>query len=171
MTVRKQTGGSLLELAVMGTVIGVLATVFLNHMLRYQEIAEKTVMEATLINMRTGLKWRMAELMAEDRLRELGAVAGENPIDWLAAPPSNYLGRLDNPEPDSLPRGSWYYDNGRRELVYLPDRARHLRPGPDGEKRISFHVTARTQAGKNGGPARVEGVTLSPLIPYDWPVF
>lgn len=167
----KQTGGSLLELAVMGAVIGMLATVFLNYMQRYQEVAEKTVMETTVINMRTGLKWRIAELMVQDRMRDMKDVARENPIKWLAAPPSNYLGEFDNPNAESLPRGSWYYDSGSRQLVYLPDRAQHLKPGQDGTKTIRFRVTAKTHAGGNGAPPRVEGVTLAPVIPYDWPVF
>lgn len=168
---KKQIGSNLLELAVAGAIIGTIATVFLGYMLRYQEVAEKTVMETTVINMRTGLHWRMAELMAQDKMRDMSAVAQENPIQWLAAPPSNYLGQLDDPAPDAIPPGSWYYDNGRRQLVYRPDRARHLKPGPDGEKLIRFRVTAKTQAGENGAPPRVEGVTLSPVIPYDWPVF
>jgi general secretion pathway protein G len=167
----KQSGGTLLELAVVGAVIGILATIFLGYVLRYQEVAEKTVMETTVINMRTGLRWRTAELLVQDRARDLAIVAQENPINWLAAAPSNYLGQLDNPAPASLPRGSWYYDNTRRQLVYLPDRSRRLKPGPDGEKIIRFHVTAKTHPGENGAPARVEGVTLSPVIPYDWPVF
>ncbi len=168
---KKQTGGTLLELAVAGIVIGIIATVFLGYMLRYQEVAEKTVMETTVINMRTGLKWRIAELMVQDKMRDLAVVAQENPINWLAAAPSNYLGEFDNPAPESLQPGSWYYDNGRRQLVYLPDRSYHLKPGPDGEKIIRFRVTAKTHPGENGAPARVEGVTLSLVIPYDWPVF
>ncbi len=167
----KQTGGTLLELAVAGAIIGIIATVFLGYMLRYQEVAEKTVMETTVINMRTGLNLRMAELMATDRMRDMGAVAQQNPIDWLESPPPNYLGQLDNPEPDAIPPGNWYYDSGRRQLVYRPDRARYLKPGPDGEKLIRFRVTAKTHPGQNSRPARVEGVTLTPVIPYDWPVF
>lgn len=165
----KQTGSTLLELAVAGAVIGIIVTVFLSHMLRYQEVAEKTVMETTVINMRTGLKWRMAELMVKDRMQDLGAVAQENPIDWLAAPPANYVGQLADPA--AAPPGSWYYDIGSRQLVYRPDRSRHLRPGPGGEKLIRFRVTATTHPGENGAPPRVEGVTLSAVVPYDWPVF
>lgn len=167
----RQSGSNLLELAVAGTIIGVIATVFLSYMLRYQEVAEKTVMEATVINMRTGLYLRMADLMAQDKLRDMGAVARENPISWLAGPPPNYLGQFDNPIPENLPSGSWYYDTRQRQLVYLPARARHLKPAPDGQKIIRFQVVAITSPGSNGGPPRVEGVTLSPLIPYDWAVF
>lgn len=168
---KKQTGSTLLELAVAGSVIGILVAVFLNQVLRYQELAEKTVMETTVINMRTGLHWRMAELMLQDRMRDLGAVAQENPINWLAAPPPNYLGTLAGPAPDTVPPGSWYYDTESRQLVYRPDRSRHLQPGPGGEKLIRFRVTATTRPGEKGAPPQVEGVTLSPVVPYDWPVF
>lgn len=167
----RQAGSNLLELAVAGTLIGVIATLFLGYMLRYQEVAEKTVMETTVINMRTGLNLRMAELMAQGKVLDMGGVARENPITWLASPPPNYLGQLDNPAPETLPTGSWYYDNTRSQLVYLPARSRHLKPAPNGEKLIRFRVTAKTSPGKNGAPPKVEGVTLSPLIPYDWAVF
>jgi len=167
----RQTGSTLLELAVAGAIIGVLAAILLGQLMRYQEIAEKTVMETTVINMRTGLKWRMAELMVSDRMQDLGAVAQDNPVDWLAAPPSNYLGPLAAPAPDTIPPGSWYYDTESRQLVYRPDRARHLKPGPDGEKLIRFRVTATTHPAEKGRPPRVEGVTLSPVVPYDWPIF
>lgn len=167
----RQSGSNLLELAVAGTLIGIIAAVFLSYMLRYQEVAEKTVMEATVINMRTGLNLRMAELMVQDKMHEMDAVARENPINWLAGPPPNYLGQLDNPVPEKLARGSWYFDNSHQQLVYLPDRSRHLKPAPDGEKLIRFRVTAQISPGRNGAPPRVEGVTLSPVIPYDWPVF
>lgn len=170
---KKQTGFTLLELAVAGIVIGILATILLNRMQRYQEIAEKTVMEATVVNMRSGLRLRVAELMMQDRMDEMGSLSRENPIAWLEAPPPNYLGQLAQPEQHAIPPGNWYFDQGRQELVYLPDRGRYFKPGPDREKAIRFHVTAVTRKQGEGDNARtrVEGVTLAPVKPYDWPVF
>lgn len=167
MTNRKQTGGTLLELAVASIIIAALAIFLLNRMQRYQEVAEKTVMETTVVNMRSGLRLRVAELMVQGRMDEMDKLSRENPVSWLEAPPFNYVGPVDNPEQQAIPPGSWYFDTTRRELVYLPDRSRHFKPGPDGEKAVRFRVTAT--AGQGGG--RVEGINISPVSPYDWPVF
>jgi general secretion pathway protein G len=169
--IRKQAGSTLLELMVMGSIIGILALVLLDRTLRYQEVAEKTVMETTFFNMRTGLHLRMAELMIKNRMQDMGLVARENPINWLEAPPPNYIGEIDKPDPEQIPLGSWYYDSGRRQLVYVPERTRHLRPGPGGEKVIRYQVTSTTRPDQGEGAPKVEGVTLAPVIPYDWPVF
>lgn len=168
---QKQRGGSLLELAVVGIVLGVLAFVLLQRLLRYQELAEKTVMETTVVNMRSGLRLKVAELTMRQRTDEIRHLVGQNPIDWLESPPPNYLGEIDDPARNPLPPGSWYYDKTSHELVYLPDRNRHLRPAADGRKIIRFHVTSTIQqAGKANGEA-LQSVTISPVMPYDWPVF
>lgn len=173
LTFRKQTGFSLLELAVAGAVIAILAVILLDRLLRYQEVAEKSVMETTVIHMRTGLKVRIAELMIQGRMDELDKLNRENPMSWLEAPPPNYVGQLDHPEQRAIPPGSWYFDTGRQELVYLPSRARYLKPGPDGTKAIRFHATTvtRQQAASDGATPAVESVVLPPAIPYDWSVF
>lgn len=163
---RKQTGGTLLELAVASIIIAALAIFLLNRMQRYQEIAEKTVMETTVVNMRSGLRLRVAELMVQGRMGEMGSLSRENPISWLEASPPNYAGELKHPEQQAIPPGSWYFDTARRQLVYLPDRSRYFKPGTDGEKAIRFRVTAT--AGQGG---RVEGINISLVSPYDWPVF
>lgn len=164
---KKQTGGTLLELAVASIIIAVLAVLLLNRMQRYQEAAEKTVMETTVVNMRSGLRWRVAELMVQGRMDEMGRLSRESPVLWLEAPPSNYVGPVDNPEQQAIPPGSWYFDTTRRELVYLPDRSKYFRPGPDGEKAVRYRVTAT--AGQRNG--QVEGINISLVRPYDWPVF
>jgi competence protein ComGC len=168
---RRQTGSTLLELAVVGIIIGILAMILLNRLLRYQEVAEKTVMETTVINMRSGLRLHIAELMIQNKMNEMGKLARENPILWLEAPPPNYIGQLDHPGQHAIPPGSWYFDEERQELVYVPDRDKYLKPGPDGIKAIRFHVTAMTWQGEKGATPVVEGVTINPVVPYDWPVF
>ncbi len=173
MTIRKQTGGTLLELAVAGIVIGILAAVLLNRLLRYQELAEKTAMEATVVNMRSGLRMRAAELVIQGRTDEIGQLGRGNPIMWLDTLPPNYAGELDHPDQGAVKPGSWYFDGARQELVYLPARSSHLKPGPDGTKAIRFRVTTVTRQAETGlAPApALAGVAITPLVPYDWPVF
>ena len=168
---RKQNGFTLLELAVAIITIGILASIFLNRMQRYQEFVEKTVVEATVANIRSGLRLRVAELIMQDRMNEMGSLSRENPMSWLEAPPSNYVGQLAQAQDQRTPPGSWYFDQGRHELVYLLDRSRYFHPGRDGQKAIRFRVIASTRKQAANDSDRVEGISLAPVASYDWAVF
>ncbi|HTN65137.1 MAG TPA: type II secretion system protein, partial [Burkholderiaceae bacterium] len=87
-------GASRLELLIAVIVIGIVAGLLLERLTRYQEYAEKTVMEATIANLRSGLRVRVAELMVGGQMGRMGDLLRENPITWLAAPPANYAGAL-----------------------------------------------------------------------------
>ena len=167
----KQTGFTLLELAIVILLIGIVASIFLNRMQRYQELAEKTVVEATVANMRSGLRYRVAELMMNGRMNEMVSLSRENPMSWLKAPPSNYLGQLSQPQQKRIPPGSWYFDQAQHDLVYLPEHARYFKPGPDGQKAIHFRVIASTRKQATNDSDRVEGISLAPVASYDWAVF
>jgi len=170
-TPEKQTGFTLLELSIVVLLIGILASVLLNRTLRYQEFAEKTVVEATVANMRSGLRYRIAELMMSDRMNEMGSLSHENPMSWLKTPPSNYLGHLGQAQAQRIPPGSWYFDTERHELVYLLQHVRYFQPGPDGQKAMRFRVTASTRKNAANDSIRVEGIRLAPVASYDWAVF
>jgi prepilin-type N-terminal cleavage/methylation domain-containing protein len=168
---QKQAGFTLLELAIVIMLIGILASIFLSRMQRYQEFAEKTVVEATLANMRSGMRYRIAELMMNGRMNEMGSLSRENPMSWLKASPSNYLGQFAQAQDQRIPPGSWYFDQRRHELVYLLQHSRYFKPGPDGQKVIRFRVITSTQKQAANNSVRVEGISLAPVGPYDWIVF
>ena len=63
----RQAGATLVELAVAATVLAVLAAVFLLRLLDAQEQAEKISMEATVENMRAGLRAQVGALLIADR--------------------------------------------------------------------------------------------------------
>lgn len=102
--------------------IGVIGWFWIAALLDLQATAEKTTLDLTVRNMRTGLQLRMGELMLASRVREIPALAGQNPVQWLAQPPERYLGELDAPPQNPAPR-SWYFDRRTRELVYYPGAA------------------------------------------------
>ncbi len=168
---KKQTGFSLVELAIVILILSVLVIVFLSRMQRYQELAEKTVVEATLANMRSGLRYRVAELMMNGRMNEMSSLSRENPMSWLKAPPSNYLGQLASVQDESIPPGSWYFDQRQHELIYLLQHSRYFKPGPDEQKMIRFRVITSTPKQAANTSARVEGISLAPVGSYDWVVF
>lgn len=161
----REHGFSLFELLLSASVISVIAVLLLDRLLDYQAYAERTAMEVTVVNMRSGLRLSVAELMTQDRMQEVGKLVNENPVHWLETPPPNYLGELVHPLPKNLEQGNWYFDTTTRELVYLPrDNRFFTAPWRDRKEAIRFHVISVRQApGKGGGSgSRIEWVTLAP---------
>jgi len=128
-------------MALMGIFLGVL----LERALYYQEYAEKTAMESTVENIRTGLRYKVADLILANRMSEIPALADENPMDWLAERPPNYLGELDWVPADE-PQGQWYFDKRNRELVYTVNNRRHFSPSAYREFSVRYRAM-RTSAG------------------------
>lgn len=167
----RQTGFTLLELAVVAIIIAILAGIFFNRMLRYQEFAEKTVLEATVADLRSALRLKVAELMIQNRMNEIGNISRENPMSWLTLAPANYVGELKQPMQQPVPPGSWYFDPDHHELVYLLQRSRYFKPGPDGQKLVRYRIILLTRKSQNNANAVIEGVRLTRTTPYEWLVF
>ncbi|MFA6986497.1 MAG: prepilin-type N-terminal cleavage/methylation domain-containing protein [Arenimonas sp.] len=159
---RGQRGYSLFELVCVILVVSVLGLVLLDRALRYQAMAEKTAMELTIMNMRSGLRLRVAELMMADRTNELGGLVQDNPIRWLEKPPANYLGEIHNPQRARLPVDTWHFDPDRRELVYLLRRNRFFGDEPAEETAVVLKVTAvqRAPAIEGSSAQKTEGLAL-----------
>lgn len=158
----KQLGFTLFELLGIILVVSVLSILLFDRFLGYQALAEKTAMEMTVINMRSGLRLRVAELMMQDKMNEIGSLVHENPINWLAAPPPNYIGTFQNPEQHAIPTNAWYFDTRRQELVYIPGRDNIFGVDIAHETALRFRVTAVERPPVNGREAvpKVEGVML-----------
>ncbi|WP_148415467.1 hypothetical protein [Noviherbaspirillum massiliense] len=166
----REGGFSRFEFGVCTILAGVLAAVFLHYLLRYQEQAEKIAMETTVINMRSGLRLRIAELMTLDRMNEAGTLLQENPVNWLETPPPNYLGEMADSTRADIPAGNWYFDTARRELVYLPRLARYFEADPGAETAIRFRVTAifSSPSGNGKAQAKAQGIAIVPVHSYIW---
>jgi general secretion pathway protein G len=159
---RGQRGYSMFELVCVIVVVSLLILVMLDRTLRYQAMAEKSSMELTIRNMRSGLNLRVAELMMAERADEIGKLVEENPINWLEKPPPNYLGEIHNPQFVRLPPDTWYFDPDRRQLVYMLRRNRFFGADPADGKPVILRVTAvrRASPTASGGPQKLEGVAL-----------
>lgn len=127
LRVRCQSGATRFELIVCAALFGVLVLLFLERTLYYQEYAEKTAMEMTAENIRTGLRFRVANLILANRMSEIPTLADENPMNWLAEKPENYLGERDS-SPVTPLEGTWYFDKRNRELIYTVHNRRHFSP-------------------------------------------
>lgn len=144
-------GFTLLELAVVICLVGIFAAVALDRFLRYQEIAEKAAMEATIGALRSAQAMQASARILRQGLKSVASLADENPIDWLAAHPAGYRGALyDSREADAT-GGSWYFDLRNKELAYVPERTRFFTPGADGRRVIRFRAIATIEKDERAG--------------------
>ena len=165
----RQPGASRFELLVCVALIGVFMAVFLERALYYQEYAEKMAMDMTVENMRTGLRYRVADLMLANRMSQISTLADENPMDWLADKPDNYFGeRASATAPHS--DGMWYFDRQKRELVYTVNNRRHFLPSVNRDFTVRFRaMRLKTPVALGGSGATGEvWVRLALVSDYRW---
>lgn len=161
-----QRGYSRFELVFVIIIASIVMLVLLDRTRHFQALAEKHAMQMTIINMRSGLRLQVAELLIAERMDEVDDLVTENPINWLEAPPPNYLGELRNPQRSTLPGNTWYFDPGRRELVYIPHRGNFFWEDPAGEKTVVLRVTAakRSPVIVGSGAPKVQGIALVQVL-------
>jgi hypothetical protein len=100
--------------------------------------------------------------------RKIESLARANPIDWLMEPPPGYRGEFRAPQP-AVPRGSWYFDATRNELVYVPILDAHLEPLADGSKRLRFRVRLDFEpTGPDSKRKLIAAMRVEPVTPYTW---
>jgi general secretion pathway protein G len=168
--VQRQSGASRLEMLVAGAVVAVLAIALLERLSFYQEYAEKAAMDLTIASMRAGMRSEVAGLLIADRVSEIQTLADRNPISWLKRAPENYLGELDGP-PAEEPRGKWYFDRKRRELVYTANNRRHFTPSVyrDYTVRVRpMRLLSMTDPERGTPPKGPEWVALVVVNDYRW---
>lgn len=140
--------------------IAVLSLWLLSALQRMQVVVERMVVEQTVQNIRTGLKVAMAEAVISGREAEIAGWAGENPVRWLVAPPSDYRGEC-HPGIEAA-EGEWCFERASGDLVYRPRHADGVR-GADGRAptALRWRVSLVHGANQNDGAGwlRVENVT------------
>lgn len=162
-------GASRIELIVSIVLLAIFLTVFLERALYYQEYGEMTAMEMTVANMRAGLRFRVADLIMNNRVSEIATLADENPIQWLGSRPENYLGEYDSaPEADAA--GKWYFDRTQHELVYTVNNRRHFVParGADYTLRYRAMPVQPPQPAAGNGSRVPKWISLVQLQEYAW---
>ncbi|MGK5037728.1 type II secretion system protein [Janthinobacterium sp. LB3P118] len=159
-----QRGFTLFELAVTVSVIAVLAVVLLSRLTVLREEAERVAVQQTLLALRAGLRMQVLELYASDRQNQLPALAGKNPIDWLAERPVNYLGAYTAPAIEKLPQSHWFFDQSNAELIYILNRGNIF--GGYRSELLQFKVSlqqAPLASAKPSSPVDVPQVVLMQL--------
>jgi general secretion pathway protein G len=164
---QRETGFSLLELAVVAVVLSILLGVFLERLTYYQAAVERARVDATLRIYKTALQIRLAELIVEHREGEARTLEVENPTRWLSEKPTDYAGNY----PERPETGAWYFDVATRELVYVVNSGRGLElASQDSVKQLRFRVKVTYQAIPAGGRQiqGIGGISLQPSVAYRW---
>lgn len=83
-------------------------------------------------------------------------------MSWLVELPANYLGEYYSPEGDALPDDSWYFDRGKKELVYIRSKVKSF---PRQELtllrfKVEFNYLTLHEGKTSGLPAGNKGVVL-----------
>jgi len=117
---RHRNGGfTLFELAVVVAVTGILIIVLLSRVMFYRNEAERLAFQQTLTALRAETSLQAYARLIAGRPGEIAALAGQNPVNWLAQPPPNYLGEFYSPDTKKLASGNWFFDRSDGILVYL----------------------------------------------------
>ena len=165
---RAASGFTLIELIIVVCIVALCATLLLDRLSFYQEAAEKAVMEYNVGVVKSALQLRVAALLVRGEERKIELLASVNPIDWLTEPPPGYRGEFRAPQP-AVPRGSWYFDATRNELVYVPNLDAHLERLSDGSKRLRFRVRLEFEPRDSDSERRrFAGMRVEPVMPYTW---
>ncbi len=117
-------GFTVFELAVVAIIVGVLTSVLLVRLHSYQQNAREVAVQRLVGTLRTALSVKSSQLFVAKREHELRRIIDENPMSWLVETPPNYLGEYYSPEGDALPEDSWYFDRGKKELVYIASKVK-----------------------------------------------
>lgn len=161
-----ERGASVIEAVVSILVVSLLGLFLLDRMLEMQERAEKVALQRTVAMLDAALQLRIGETLAEKGESGLGALALQNPMEWLRPTPSDYLGVRPSTAPDAPP-GNWYFDASQRQLVYVVRMKRHFRPMAADVNEVRFRLRAVYGAGNRpGAPANT--VVLETVTPFQW---
>ena len=155
--IRRQSGATRLELAVVAVLATLLAGVLLNRLTVYQGETEQVVAKQLVGSLRTALAIRSAKIISTTGEAGLIALAHQNPMSWLQDYPRNYLGEYYFPNKAALRGGNWYFDRRREALVYLPSAKKSFSSGT--QKILIFKVKlVRVSSPVNPG-GREQGTT------------
>ena len=111
-----------LEIGLYAGLVALALMVFFERMQYYLELAERTAMEVTVVNVNSALAVRSAQAMLGGR----EAASGAHAFELVGTSPSNFRGAMASPDLGAVERGTWIYDANRKELIYVPRFRRGL---------------------------------------------
>lgn len=121
-----QQGASLLQSVTVIVLIGVLLTVFIEHVLKWGLTVEQAAIARMTSDIRHALSKEVAVRAALGKIKTLDELDGANPMQLQArfqqpTPPA-YAGEIENINEAELSPGFWYYETAKKIFLY---RVRH----------------------------------------------
>jgi hypothetical protein len=188
---------SRLELVIAIIMILVLLSMFLNRMVVMLAQAERVLVENTMVNLNSALRFYAARLRMTANAEALSNVQHRNPVKLLEEKPEspesieagseqltamlsvrsstalpNYAGEMTEAEAVNLKGGSWYFDPEQRSLIYRVRNAEVFRSDLPGPARIRYRMVLDFQDlnndGRYSGEDKFNNLSLEPLDDYQW---
>ena len=174
--VKTQRGFTMFELLISLIIISILTVVLLNRVWFYQEQIEKASMMQLANTLQGALFVRYSSLLAQRRDADIKALVDENPMHWLMQAPANYAGEFAEVTPNTVPPGSWAFDLGTRELIYVPEKSDFLAPGKNGFKWVRYKAQLiyypmlgkQQKDGTKKQAKELSSVFFKPVENYHW---
>lgn len=172
--IARGAGFSLIELAVVVVIVGVLVAVVLDRLLPLIGRAERAAFLQTQADLQSALLLAAAERITAGESDRLAELAVGNPMRLFLRPPLNYIGPLRAGDADRVPNASWYFDEQDGRLAYRVGRHTRFDPLGGAPDRVEFRV-AFVFDDRDGDdkfdPARDRfgGLKLEPVHAYSWP--
>jgi prepilin-type N-terminal cleavage/methylation domain-containing protein len=167
---KAERGFTLFELTVVVCIVGVLISIAIDRLARYQELGERAALQLNLAALDTALVLRFAAYVAMGKPTGVAQDAGKNPVSFLSRPPANYLGELSAPDLPALPRQSWYFDRDSAQLVYVPRHRRYLVSAYGQPETLRFRVVLTSAESEPGKPRILSQPLIVPEPPFTWEI-
>lgn len=171
---RRAAGFSLLELAVVIVIVGILVAVVLDRLLPLIGRAERVAFLQTQADLQSALLLEAAERITSGEPDRLAELAAGDPMRLFLTPPLNYVGPLSPGDAENVARATWYYDERDGRLAYRVGRHTRFDPLGGAPDRVEFRV-AFVFEDRDGDSKfdptrdRFGGLRLEPTHAYSWP--
>jgi general secretion pathway protein G len=171
--VRAERAFSLLELAIVITIISVLALFAVERLLKLRFEAERVTVQSVIAAMKSGLYVEFAAAAAGGQRSRIDAAPGSNPMLRLAEMPEGYAGEFFGADPALFEPGTWYFDTRERAVVYVVRFPEQFVTPLGGPPRLRLAVEPDyDDVDRNGrfdpGCDSLRGLKLVPLEPFYW---
>lgn len=162
---KRQSGFTLLELAVVVVIIG---TLFLFSYQKYLDLlidVEKASVEQTVGVLRSAVGMKVAKMVVDGKIGELKNYEGGNPIYLLAEVPINYEGEITDPQTLGERTGIWFFDKTAKLLIYRVKNRTEFFSEVEGLYQARFKLSVIYDDGKKKSLA---GLSLRSVEKYSW---
>ncbi|MEX2524891.1 MAG: hypothetical protein WD750_08035 [Gammaproteobacteria bacterium] len=189
---------SRLELVAAWIVILVLIGAFARYMFVVFARAEQTMVERTVMNINTTLKYQVGMARMRGDYEHIGRIVLGNPVEHVRSfnpsyplegngmeielslaslpalsAPSNYAGEIDDMNLESARKGNWYYNKNDGTLVYIVRNNEYFVTDLEGPERLRYRLDVDFEDTNNNGKFdpgvdALHGIGLNSMDEYKW---